>query len=268
MTGSDMRLYVLPSGLLHYDQSVFTYDRGCGIGVEVPSLMFLIEHPKGRVLFDTGLDPALATDPHGYWGDMADLVRPEVEAGQDIVSHLGRLGLTPDDVDYVVLSCLFRDHAGGLKYLPRATVIVQGVELQQAHWTSAWLRATYNNPYEPNDIVRMREREYVELYGEDWDLFGDGRVVALSSPCHTRGEQALVVRLPETGTVLMPAGVIPTKENFDTDVMTGRLLVDPPEAYRSARRLKKLAADEDALVLFHHDPADWKTYRQAPDHYA
>lgn len=264
----DMKLYVMCSGLLHYDQSVFTYDRGCGVGVEVPSLMFLIEHPKGRVLFDTGLDPQLAEDPHAYWGEMADSVKPDMAVGQDIVSQLAGIGLTPDDVDYVVLSCLFRDHAGGLKYLPKSTVIVQGVELQQAHWPSAWLRATYNEPYEPHDIVNMRERQYIELYGEDWDVFGDGSIVVLSSPCHTRGEQALMVRLPETGTVLMPAGVVPTRANFDEDIMTGRLLVDPKDAYRSARRLKKLARDEDALVLFHHDPEDWKGYRTSPDYYS
>lgn len=69
-----MKLYVMCSGLLHYDQSVFTYDHGCGVCVEVPSLMFLIEHPQGRVLFDTGLDPILADDPHAYWGEMADFI--------------------------------------------------------------------------------------------------------------------------------------------------------------------------------------------------
>ncbi|MFI6289608.1 N-acyl homoserine lactonase family protein [Streptomyces sp. NPDC051018] len=265
---TDMKLYVMCSGLLHYDQSVFTYDRGCGVGVEVPSLMFLVEHPRGRVLFDTGLDPALVDRSHEYWGDMADLVRPEVAEGQDIVSHLKAVGLTPADIDFVVLSCLFRDHAGGLKYLPDATVIVQGVELQQAHWPAAWLRATYNRPYEPNDLVGLRDRTCVELYGEDWDVFGDGSIVVLSSPCHTRGEQALLVRLPDTGTVLLPAGVLPTKTNFDEDIMTGRLLVDPLDAYRSARRLKKLAADEGALVLFHHDPADWKNYRLSPEYYS
>lgn len=263
-----MKLYVMCSGLLHYDQSVFTYDRGCGSEVEVPSLMFLIEHPRGRVLFDTGLDPALASDPHSYWGEMADFVRPIMTEGQDIVSQLAAIGLTPDDIDYVVMSCLFRDHAGGLKYLPRATTIIQGVELQEAHWTSAWLRATYNQPYEPRDFVDMHQRTYIELYGEDWDIFGDNSVVVLSSPAHTRGEQALVARLPETGTILMPSGVVPTRANFDQDILTGRLLVDPKLAYQSARRLKKLAQDEDALVLFHHDPEDWKSYSYAPKYYS
>lgn len=269
MNSDPMTLKVLFSGLLHYDQSVFTYDRGCGVGVEVPTLAFLVEHPRGRVLFDTGLDPALVSGATRYWGEeMASMVRPEMSEGQDVVSQLGRMGLQPSDIDYIVMSCLFRDHAGSLKYFPDSTLIVAGVEIQNAHWPPAWLDATYNKPYEPRDLVGLRERKRIELFGEDWDIFGDGSVVVMSVPCHTQGEQAMVIRLPETGTVVLPAGVVPTKVNLDEEIMTGRLLVHPKDAYRSARRLKKLISDEDALVLFHHDPADWKSYRFHPEMYA
>ncbi len=54
-----------------------------------------------------------------------------------------------------------------------------------------------------------------ELHDEDLDVFGDGSVEVLFSPAHTRGEQAIVVRLPKTGTVVLPAGVIPQRANLD-----------------------------------------------------
>ena len=99
--------------------------------------------------------------------------------------------------------------------------------------------------------ARARDYNYHRLYDEDLDLYGDGSIEILFSPAHTRGEQALIVRLPNTGTIVMPAGVIPQKANWDRDVITGTPCVDPTVVERSMRRLKRIEEDEDALVLFH-----------------
>ena len=99
------------------------------------------------------------------------------------------------------------------------------------------------------------------------ELAADGAVEILFSPAHSRGEQALVVRLPNTGTVIMPAGGIPQKANWDHGVTTGTPCVDPAVCEASMRRLKRIAELEDPMVMFHHDPDDWKNYKMAPEYY-
>lgn len=262
-----MRLYVMCSGFMYFDQSVFTFGEGMGVPWRAPSLMFLVEHPRGRVLFETGLDPALAGDAHGYWGPTADELRPEVSADETVVPQLARLGLTPDDIDFVVMSCLYQDHAGGLKFFPHSKIIVQQSELQEAWWPTRATRSTYRDPYKLVDVRDTRDFEFVELTGEDHDVFGDGRVVVLSVPCHAKGEQALLVRMPSGRSYLMPAGAIPTRPNWDSEVMTGRLMVTPETAYRNITRLKETARLEGATVLLHHDPSEWQNYRLAPGFY-
>jgi len=273
ITGPDgMRLYYMLGGLLTFDQSVFTHMQGMGTPVAVPTPIFLIDHPKGKVLFETGVHRDVATDPIGHWGEQVlhgkTYARghewaPQVSPDQAVEHQLATLGVQPDDIRYVIQSVLIPDHAGGLRAFPDAAVIVQYRELQDA-WNPPTFMPYH---YDVNELMEVRDFNYLRLYDEDYDVFGDGSVEILFSPAHSRGEQALVVRLPNTGTVIMPAGVIPQKANWDHGVTTGTPCVDPAVCEASMRRLKRIAELEDAMVMFHHDPDDWKNYKMAPEYY-
>ncbi len=273
ITGPDgMRLYYMLGGLLTFDQSVFTHMQGMGTPVVVPTPIFLIDHPEGKVLFETGVHRDVATDPIGHWGEQVMHGKtyarghewaPQVSPDQAVEHQLATLGVQPDDIRYVIQSVLIPDHAGGLRAFPDAAVIVQYRELQDA-WNPPTFMPYH---YDVNELMEVRDFNYLRLYDEDYDVFGDGSVEILFSPAHSRGEQALVVRLPNTGTVIMPAGVIPQKANWDHGVTTGTPCVDPAVCEASMRRLKRIAELEDAMVMFHHDPDDWKNYKMAPEYY-
>lgn len=258
-----MHLYCMCGGTLTFDQGVFTYQRGMGTRVEVPTPIFLIDHPKGKVLFETGLHPNVAVDPEGHWGPRAHAWNPRMTPEQAASHQLGALGVSPDEIRYVILSCLVPDHAGGMQSFPRATFIVQFRELQDAWWPDRRLIRSY----EFRELLPTREFTFLELHDEDLDLFGDGSVEILSTPAHTRGEQSVVVRLPKTGTVVLPAGVIPQRVNLELGIITGTPRVDPVVAYRSMERLKRIVERESAVVIFHHDPEEWKRVKLAPDYY-
>ena len=267
-----MRLYYMLGGILTFDQSVFTHMQGIGNPTAVSTPIFLIDHPEGKVLFETGVHEDVATDPVGHWGE--DVVhgkhyvrgldwKPDVSREQPVERQLAKLGIEPDDIRYVILSVLVPDHAGGMHAFPNATFIVQFQELQDA-WNPPTFMPYH---YDYNELLPTRDFNYRKLYDQDLDLYGDGSIEVLFCPAHTRGEQALVVRLPNAGTIVMPAGVIPQKANWDRGVITGTPCVDPVVVERSMRRLKRIAEEEEALVLFHHDAEDWKTYKMAPDYY-
>jgi glyoxylase-like metal-dependent hydrolase (beta-lactamase superfamily II) len=176
--------------------------------------------------------------------------------------QLAALGLRPDEIRYVILSCLIPDHAGGMQLFPKATFVLQFQELQDAWWPDRrYMR------YQFNELLPTREFSFLELHGEDLDLFGDGTVEVLASPAHTRGEQALVVRLPRTGTVVLPAGVIPQRANLERTVMTGTPRVAPAVAHGSMARLRRIIERERATVMFHHDAEAWGAVRLAPAYY-
>ena len=267
-----MRLYYMLGAMLHFDQSVFTHMLGMGNTIAVPTPIFLIDHPEGKVLFETGVHRDVVTDAVGHWGEHVlhgnTYVRgrdwaPQLTADNLVENQLAALGISTDDIRYVVQSVLIPDHAGGVRAFPKSTIIVQYRELQDA-WNPPTFMPYH---YDQNELAEIRDYDFRRLYDEDYDLFGDGSVEVLFSPAHSRGEQALVVRLPNTGTVIMPAGVIPQKANWDHGVTTGTPCVDPALCEASMRRLMRIAELEDGMVMFHHDAEHWKTYRMAPEYY-
>jgi N-acyl homoserine lactone hydrolase len=261
--GTAKRLYCMCGGLLTFDQSVFTHMHGMGTSVEVPTLMFLVEHREGLVLFETGLHPALAEDPEGHWGSRATERKPRMRPDQAVERQLARIGVGSDDVRYVVLSCLLPDHAGGMQAFPKSRFIVQFQELQDAWWPDR----RYITSYDFRELLPTRNFDYWELHDDDLDLFGDGAVRIVTSPAHTRGEQALVVRLANTGTVVLPAGVIPQRVNLERQIMTGTPRVAPATVLASMTRLRRIIELEQATVIFHHDAEQWKTLRLTPEFY-
>lgn len=269
---SDMRLYVLCGGFMKFDLSALRYGWGMGTRVEVPTLMFLVKHPRGHLLFETGLDPIVMDDPVGYLGRFGEECEIRTTPAQAIVPQLAALGLTPKDIDYVAMSCLYFDHTGGLKNFGESTLLVQRDEVEEAWNPSPGRLGTQGHVYCMRDLEPTRAFRMMFPHTEEYDVFGDGRVILVRAPCHARGEQALVVRLPRTGTVLMPAGVLAQRFNvvendFAKGVLPGRLLVSPDEAVRNVLKLKRIAQRESATVLVHHDMDAWHETRSAPEFY-
>ena len=97
-----------------------------------PYFFYMIVHPKGRVLFDTGLHPEIRTNFARRMGVAAGAFPIEMFEDGDVVGQLAKLGLGPGDIDAVVPSHLHFDHAGGLEFVRHAPVYVQAVEISTA----------------------------------------------------------------------------------------------------------------------------------------
>ena len=95
----------------------------------------------------------------------------------------------------------------------------------------------------------------------------DGTIRILYCPAHTRGEQAVAIRLKNTGTIVLPAGVLPQRVNLDQEIITGTPRAGPERCLSSMRKLKRIIEREKASVIFHHDPEQWKNLRLAPAYF-
>ena len=242
------------------DKSYLTAGRDIGLDIEIPFQYFLIEHPQGRLMFDTGANPVLADDPESY---------PSIQAGgrysvreEDLApNRLAQLNVKPEQIDLVANSHLHDDHAGGNTFFRHATFLVQFAELQGAWWPESHNRENYVR--QDFDLPGIR---YEELEG-DYDVFGDGSVVLIQTPGHSAGHQCAVVRLKETGTVVLAADAAYLRESLDELLVSGWVW-DLRKQVQSFKRLRDLQRTEKAMVVFGHDLDFWRGLRHAPEYYA
>jgi N-acyl homoserine lactone hydrolase len=223
--------------------------------VELPIPSYLIEHPKGTALFDTGMHPACQNDPAGRLGTrLTRLFRFSYHPGEEIAGRLTALGRDPARIDLIITSHLHFDHVGGNALIPNATVIVQRREWEAGMDPDIAAQRGFNRgDFDLGHKVAQVDGEH--------DVFGDGTVVCLPTYGHTPGHQSLKLRL-ETGAVVLAADSC----YFCRTLRERRL---PKHAHdRDAMRasLDRLARLEagGARIFFGHDGEFWKTVPQAP----
>ena len=95
--------------------------------VALPIPSYLIEHPKGRAVFDTGMHPQCRTDAAGRMGAGVARIFGFEQFGpeDDVKSRLESIDRDPGKIDFIVNSHLHFDHAGGNELVPNATMVVQ-----------------------------------------------------------------------------------------------------------------------------------------------
>lgn len=265
-----MKLYVFSSGALtigkHILQNLAPQDT-----IKVPVGFFVVMHPKGNVLFDTGNNDKIITDP-SYWGPAFQRLSPVNTPDMAIDTQLGRIGLKPDDITYVVVSHLHLDHGGNVGKFPNSTLVVQKDEIRNAFWPEPGTAG----PYIPGDIAPLRsdlgeampnKYKMIQLNG-DMDIFGDGSVVVKRWVGHTPGSQMMVVRLPKTGTIILTGDNAYFRENVEKNLLPNvALAYDPPGILRAYEWIRYLQATEKADFFTAHDPDAFKALKKPPEYY-
>ena len=134
-----MKLYAFSSGGLTLLKSALQ-SGAPSTPMKVPVGFFVVTHPKGNVLFDTGNNDKIINDP-SYWGPFIKHMTPERGPEVAIDTQLKRIGLSPDDIKYVAVGHMHLDHGGNVCKFPKAIVLVQRDEMKSAAWPepgSSW----------------------------------------------------------------------------------------------------------------------------------
>ena len=229
----------------------------------VPISCFLVAHPRGRLLFDTGLHCETMTNMLGRYGEeRAKRFGVHSRTGDDVVSQLGRLGLQPADVAYVANSHWHFDHCGGNEFFPEATILVQQREVQAARSPEVLAAGRYR----PSRADFEHPLRYQPVDGEH-DVFGDGTVVLFPTYGHTPGHQSLLVRPSRDSRLVFTADACYTRENMDRDILP-TVVWDETEMSHALRRLRDLRDKQGAHTIYGHDAEQWKAVPQAPAPFA
>jgi len=186
--------------------------------ITIPVSMWVLKHPKGNVVFDTGNNVAISDSTENcksYWAaGSCDFLKPSQKRSDVIDMQLKKLGMSTDDIKIVVTSHTHLDHAGNIGMFPKAIHILQKKELYQGWWPEKFQGRAVNGSFVMGDLAAARDYTYYEIDGE-LDLFGDGTVKIFPTPGHTIGHQSMKIKLPKTGSVVITQDAVWMQENLD-----------------------------------------------------
>src|SRR5204863_3861449 len=184
------------------------------------------------------------------WAPAHAMTTPKVAPKVSLVDLLAKIAISPEQIKYVGISQYHADHTGQVSSFPKATVLIG-----KGDWDAI------TSP-KPAQGVNFKPFEHwikgegrVEPLAIDKDVFEDGSVIVLRTPGHTPGHSSLLVKLPQTGAVVLVGDAIHFRENYDTDGVPV-FNYDRAQTVASIERIKKIAANLKGTVIIQHDARD------------
>lgn len=237
------------------DKGILLAGKGGTGPYPIPVNAYLIEHPKGLAIVDTGLNPAT------WHPDRAKEVQWKPEE-QRVDKQLAKIGYKPEDIKYVVMTHMHLDHAGWMRLFPKSVFVVRNEELRSAWWPEPWIAWTWMM----GDYEDTRKFNYIQPGpDEDFDLFSDGSVICFDTKGHTRGHQSVLINLPKTGKVVITGDAGDSYEQIDEGIMPG-IVWSPEYALKAIKRFQHMR--RNGVTLFpSHDPDFQKTVKLSPAFY-
>jgi glyoxylase-like metal-dependent hydrolase (beta-lactamase superfamily II) len=197
-----LRLYVFDCGTIHVgDMARFQLKPQDVATTDMSMACYLIVHPKGTLIWDTGGVPDSAWQPTGqpvaYHLTLPDGNQRDLTVRKRLVAQLAEIGYSPSDITYLALSHYHYDHTANADAFAGATWLVRQIE------RDAMFAAPPPGVTAPATYAALRRSKTVIINTDAYDVFGDGSVVIKSAPGHTPGHQMLYLKLARTGGVLL-----------------------------------------------------------------
>lgn len=226
-----MKLHLFSSGSILTWKHLLIRGYPERVRFSVPIPFYLLDHPAGLFLFDTGQQPPDVPPPED------DNYIPILTDADRAVNILAARGVTPADLTGIILSHHHSDHFDGLADFPGIPCYIRREELRYPAVAAQ---------------VAKQDRQWIFPTG-DHDLAGDGRILLLPTPGHTAGHQSLLLTPDDLPPILLTADAAYTREAL-------RQTPPPEEAHlpewRSLDKIKACAAN-GVRIITGHDPETW-----------
>lgn len=154
-----------------------------------------IKHPKGNILFDTGLGRNIDEQ---YENEMPSELKPfmKYEFTNDVLTQLNTIGFTEDSIDLIIPSHLHWDHVSGLEDFINTEIFITREEKVWANLEGESFNGSMKSQFDDPEIkwnyYEFAEAPY-ENFDKSYDLFGDGSIILLPIEGHTPGSVALLL---------------------------------------------------------------------------
>jgi N-acyl homoserine lactone hydrolase len=217
---------------------------------------YLIRHPNGDLIWDTGFSEAIAAMPNGRMEIPqmgAAVVMPVTLSAQ-----LAQLNLTPADIEYVSFSHQHGDHTGNGNLFAASNWIVDADE--RAYMFSEEARGGQAF----SGYAQLEQAQTTLIEGDaDHDVFGDGSVTIIQTPGHTPGHTVLLVRLPNAGQILLTGDMYHLAESRERRLVP-TFNTDRAQTLASQEKLETIATETNARVIRQHVSEDFTSLPTFP----
>jgi len=221
----------------------------------LPVSAYLIEHPKGLILNDTGWHTDVRTGQVRHLGFFHySLNKADLPAGQAVSEQLAHQGIKTRDLDFVVLSHLHSDHASGLKLVKDAKNIL----VSEPEWNAA------NHKHKMHYIQTMWSGVNVKTFKfedselgpqhKSFDLFQDGSVQFVHCPGHTPGTAATFVQ-SNSRSLLLFSDIGYARKSWEEMIAPG-VSVNKKQAMKSLEWVRRVSLQKDCIESLANHQAD------------
>ena len=201
-TPKSLRLYIFDCGKLKIaDTTVYGFTPSQLAAAEMAVPCFLIAHPKGTLMWDTGVIPdGTLTSGKSVTKAAPASVNPSVATvSKSLKAQLAEVGYEPPGITYLALSHCHWDHTANANEFAGATWLVR----QEDHDAMFAQPPAFARCLTPETFNALQKSKTVILRNDEYDVFGDGTVILKSAPGHTPGHQVLFLKLLKTGPVVL-----------------------------------------------------------------
>jgi N-acyl homoserine lactone hydrolase len=225
------------------------------IGKNRPVPGYLVQTDDGtNILIDTGF-PRQMLGAH-FISD----AYPRIEEEGFVLNQLAKIGLTTSDIHYVVITHFDIDHAGAMNEFPDAEIVVQ-----QSHYDAA-----LTGDSQRFEVTRPQWSDpnvHYHFVAGDTELVPSVELIDTSG--HVPGHQSLLIRLPNTGPVILTIDAVTYQGQANADTRKAAMFdMDEHQARASTRKLADLAQREQAsLIIYGHDANQWQALKLLPKYY-
>ena len=222
----------------------------------LPIYAFIIEHPEGLIVVDTG-ETARVAEPgyfpwwHPYYRyGLKEWVQPEEEIGP----QMRALGFDPNDVRWVLLTHLHTDHAGGLAHFPKAEILASRQAYMNAKGARGLARGFLSNRwpdwFSPT-LVDMQP-EPVAPFPNSFPITSTGDVRFVPTPGHTVEHLSVLITTPKV-TYFLAGDASYTQELMLREQIDG-VATDRQTARRTLENIHAFCRITPTVYLPSHDP--------------
>jgi glyoxylase-like metal-dependent hydrolase (beta-lactamase superfamily II) len=254
-----VRLYAMDCGRIDMPDVDALADDGSMRGVAAARVdpCYLVRHPRGDLIWDTGLPETIADMPDGL-NTPPPYVAHFTVSGK-LPAYLGELGMRPADIEYLALSHRHFDHSGNANVFAGATWIVNTTE-RDAMFSDAGRASPFFSRYADLEHIRT-----IRIEGDSpYDVFGDGSVVIYQAPGHTEGHAVLLVKTAQSGAVILSGDLWQLPESRARRLVP-RSNFNREMTLASMDMVEALAVREHARIIRQHVTADFESLPRIPN---
>lgn len=260
-----LRLYVLDCGAIHVaDTARYELRREEVETSELSVACFLVVHPKGVLIWDVGAVPDSEWQPTGktvvHRLSLPDGQTRDIPLMRSLGEQLTELGYPPSKIRYIALSHYHYDHTANANLFADSTWLVRPVERDAMFATPA------PGTTRPDTYARLKNAKTILIETDQYGVFGDDSVVIKFAPGHTPGHQMLLLRLKNTGPVLLSGDLY----HFPQERTLNRFPVfefDKDQTRRTRLEIDDFLKTTGASLWIQHDSIANGKLRKAPASY-